>query len=147
MRRRYARRPPRPSTHDDATVAVLPAVAMRHLVAAIGAEIAHRSAGRDHDVADIALLPRAGVGVHAHLAAGRARLRQRQHALDHGPRIMGEGGRRFGDNGDPGHGGEPAASGGRGQATYAVAGRLRSASACSARCTFCNSRWLVSLRK
>src|SRR4051812_37185251 len=122
----------------NAAVLVVPAVAMRDLVAAIGTEIAHRSAGRDDDVAGRTFFPSAGIGMNAHARAGRARLRQRQHALDHGAGIVRKARWRLENDGDPGHGLACCVG-------YAVA--ARAASAVSRRATFCNSRWLVSLRK
>jgi len=62
-----------------------PAVAVSQLMAPVGAQIAHRTAARDDDVAGAALRPRAAIGRRAHARAQPPGLGQRQHVLDHGP--------------------------------------------------------------
>jgi hypothetical protein len=77
-------RPPVAAAHDP----MIPTVAMRQFVAAIGAAIAHRTVARDYQVTGTIAGPGAGVSMHAPAGASFARVRQRQDPLDHRPVVV-----------------------------------------------------------
>jgi hypothetical protein len=62
---------------------MIPTVAMRDFVPAIGAAIAYRPIARNYHVTGPVAGPGAGVGTGAFIGANPARLSKRQNALDH----------------------------------------------------------------
>jgi hypothetical protein len=67
---------------------MVPAVAVREFVAAIGAAIANRTVARDYQMTGAIVGPGAGVSMHASAGASFARVRERQDTLDHRPVVV-----------------------------------------------------------
>jgi len=62
---------------------VIPAIAMRHFVAAIGRAVADGTVARNNHMARAVDCPRAAIGMDASAGANPARLGERQNALEH----------------------------------------------------------------